>query len=108
MVIQHMLHLYRAEGAQPYMEGYPGNTHPHGLYLGEKGLGKVEACRRRGGRTFMAGLYRLVSALILQLVGNIGRKGHLPQLVQDFLENPIIVKLDQPIPLLQGIDDLSS
>ena len=51
----------------------------------------------------MPGIYGLVTVLVLQLVCNIRRQGHLPQLVQDLLKNPLVMELNQAVPVIHGI-----
>ena len=53
----------------------------------------------------MLGIHRLIPVLILQLVSDIRRQRHLPQLVQNFLENAFVGKLNQPVSLLHHIHD---
>jgi len=55
----------------------------------------------------MFGIDRLIPVFILKLMGDIRRQGHLSQLIQDFLENPLIFKADQTISFLYDINNLS-
>ena len=40
-------------------------------------------------------------------MGDIGRQGHLSQLVQDLLKDPVVFKLDQAVALLHNVNDLA-
>jgi hypothetical protein len=51
----------------------------------------------------MSGIHGLVAVLILQLVRNIRRQGHLAQLVQDFLKNPLVIELNHTVSVIHGI-----
>ena len=81
MVVLNILHLNRAECTQTHMEGHVGNLHSHALDLSQKLLCKMQTRRRRCRGAFMSGIHGLVAVLILQLVRNIRRQGHLAQLV---------------------------
>ncbi len=50
---------------------------------------------------------RLVAVPVLELVGDIGRQGHLPQPVQHLFEDSFVVESYQPIALLHGVQDFS-
>ena len=52
-------------------------------------------------------IHGLITLLVLQFMGNIRRKGHLPQLIQDFFKYTLIRKLDKTISLFHYIKNLS-
>lgn len=45
----------------------------------------------------------LIAVFVLQLMGNVGGKGHLAELIEDFLKNSFIGKLDQTVSLFHYI-----
>ena len=55
----------------------------------------------------MLRINRLITIPILQLVRNIGRKGHLSEPVQDLFEYTRIRKADQPVSVFQHGQDFS-
>ena len=107
MVFCHILHLYRPEGAQSHMEGNVCHSHSLFLQFPEQLFGKMQSRRRRRRRAVISGIYGLVTVLILQLMGNIRRQGHLPKTVQYFLKNPFIRKADLTVAILLDADNLS-
>ena len=63
----------------------------------------MKSGRRRRCRTIVFRINRLIAILILQLMGNIGWKRHLSQLIQDFFKDTIIGEFDHPVSILYNI-----
>ena len=97
VMILNGIHLDRAEGAETDMQGDMGDSNAHRLYFRQEFFGKMQACGGCSRRALMLGINRLIAVLILQLMGDVGRKGHLAQLVQNLLENTLIMELDEPV-----------
>ena len=72
--------------------GYDG--HALLLYLFQQLGGEVQSGGWRGSGALVLGVDGLVTAAILQLFVDVGRQGHLAQLVEDFLEYAVIHKTD--------------
>ena len=106
LVVQDVLLLHRAEGAQAHMEGHIGQTHPHVLHLLQKLLGEVEAGGGGGGGAHLPGVDGLVPLRVVELGLDIGRQGHFAQLLQLLQKDALIVKADQPVAPLQHLSDL--
>ena len=107
MVLQDIVHLHRPEGAKSHMKGDAGNVHSLALYLLQKLRRKVQSCRGGCRRPAVLCVDCLVAVLVLQLVSDIGRQGHLSQLVQYLLKDAVVGKPHKTVALLHHINDLS-
>ena len=103
MMLLQVFHLYRTEGPQPYMKGHIGNINPLLLQLLQKLLCKMKPCGGRCSRSLVPGINSLVTVLVLELMGNVGRQGHFPQPVQYFFPDPFIVELYESVSFLHHL-----
>ena len=90
LVVGDLLRLHRAEGAQAHMQQHRHDGDallPDAL---QKRRGEVQAGRRRGGGAFGLGVDGLVALAVPELLMDVGRQGHLPQPVQQFLKDALV------------------
>ena len=107
MMVENIVFLDRSESPQSHMKRDIGNLYALFLDLFQKLLCKVESCCRRCRRTFILGIHSLITVLILQFMCNIRRQWHLTKLVKHFLKDSIIGKLNEPVSLVNDIDDFA-
>ena len=60
-------------------------------------LCKVEAGRRRGGGTHLAGIHRLIALLVLQLFLDVRRQGHLADSIEHRVKIAFVAEFYQPV-----------
>ena len=103
--------LDRAEGAQPDVQHdrRDGDTLiPQFL---QQLPGEMQSGGRCGGGAFGAGIDGLVAVVILQLLGDIGRQGHQPDLVQNVVDILVFFVVegepDEAVPFLQDVRHLA-
>ena len=104
VMIQNVLHFYRAESTQTNVKCHLRNIHTLFLYRGKQLFGKMQTGGRCRCRTIILRIDSLITVFILKLVRDIRWKRHLSQLIQNLFKNPIIMELYQPVPLLDHID----
>ncbi len=107
MVLLHIVGFDRPEGPETHMQRHVRDMDAHRLDFPEQFLRKMQPRRRRRRRSFIFRVDRVVARPVLKLVVDVGRQRHLPERVQHLLENALIVKLHQPVPLIDDIDDLA-
>ena len=88
------------------MQQNGNHVHPHVAHAGEQLRGKVQPCRRRGGAALLTRIDGLIARLVLELFMDIGRQGHLAQLVKYFLKHALVVESDPAAAVLNVADDL--
>ena len=49
----------------------------------------------------------LIPVLVLELMGNVRRQGHLAQLIQNFLKNTVVGEFDQTVALIHYVQHFS-
>ena len=101
------IHLHGAERAETDVQGHLAVTNALFLQGGKKLLCEMQARGGGGGRAFGFGIDGLIIVFILQLFGDVGRKGHLPNnvkhLVNAFIFFAVIVKGNDAV---APLDDL--
>ena len=103
-VIRDLVLLYRAEGAQTHMQGHFSNVHALGADGIHQFRGEVQASRGRCGAAKLLGIDGLVLALILQLLGDIGRQRHFAKFVQLFIKGlGIVIECNVLVAVLHGL-----
>ena len=105
-VLLHIVHLDGTEGAQPDMQGHKADVHAFRAHLIEELRGKVQPRRRRRRRALVFCVHGLIAVSVLQLVGDVGRQGHLAQPVQHLLEDALELKSHQAVAALRDLQDL--
>ena len=101
LVLLHVLHLHRAEGAQTHVQQHRHDVHalcPDALHQLRR---EVQARRGCGGAALLLRVHRLVALPIRKLLVNVGRQRHLAQLVQRGLHRALAGEVhDAPAVLL--------
>ena len=101
LVLLHVLHLHRAEGAQAHVQQHRHDVHalcPDALHQLRR---EVQTRRGCGGAALLPGVHRLVALTILQFFVDVGRQRHLAQLVQRSLHRALAGEVhDAPAVLL--------
>ena len=88
------------------MKCYKTGVDAHGSDLIKETICKVQSCRRSSSTSFISGIYGLISVLVLKLVCDIGRQGHLSQRVQHLLPDTLISKSHKPASLISDAGHL--
>ena len=91
-MIEHVLLLDGAEGAESHMQEHFGDLHPHRADAAEQFGRKMQPRRGRRRRTVLAGVYRLVTVGIFELFVDIGRERHSPGAGEHILKRALIEK----------------
>ena len=107
MVIQDVFFLDRPKGSQADMQCHKCAPDPL-LFQGSHQLfGKMQSCRRRGCRSLVLCVYRLITLSVFsgQFMRDIGRQRHLTERIQHFLPDALIMKLHQTIAVRQHFLD---
>ena len=105
VVLQDVLLLHRAESSETHVERDMNDVNAHFFDLLQEFLREMQArCRCRGASVVLS-VDRLIAVPVLQLVGDVGRKRHLSQLIQDLLEDPVVAELDKAVSFLRLSDD---
>ena len=90
-VVCDLVLLHRAESTQSHVQGTLGNADT----LGPDGIhqlrGEVQACRGCRRAAQLLGIDGLILALILQLLGDVGRQRHLAKFIQFFIKGLCII-----------------
>lgn len=107
MMLCHVIDLDRPEGPEPYVQCDLGDLHAHIPDLIKKFRCKVKAGGRGGGRAVVPGIDGLVAVFVPELVRDVGRQRHLPELIQNLLEDAFIAELDQTVPVLHDLQNLA-
>ena len=100
MVLRNLCGLYRAEGAKSHMQRDKRRIDALVSDLLQQFLGKVQTGCRCSCRADFTGIDSLIAFLILQFHFYIRRERHFPKLIQDFQENPLVFKFDDPVAVL--------
>ena len=110
-VFTDVLHLDRTEGSQTDMKHHGSDCHALLPDFSEQFFSKMQS--RRGCRrtSLFVGVYRLIAVIVAKLFGNVGRKRHQPDFVQNFIDIGIfffvIFKSDQAGSLLDNVDNFT-
>ena len=107
MVLGHILHLHGAESSKTHMKSDMSDIDALGPDLLQKLRREMKACCGSSRGAVMLCINGLVTVLVLQLMSDIGRQGHLAQFVQNLLENALVGKLNQTISFLHDVHDFS-
>ena len=79
MMLQHILRLHRAEGAQANVEGHKGGFYTLGPDFVQQFLGEVEPGGGGGGGANLPGIDGLIALLVTELCLDIGGRGIFPR-----------------------------
>jgi len=67
----------------------------------------MQAGSRRGSRTNLTGINRLIALLVLKVLGDVGWQGHLAYLIEDGIELALTVKADHTVAVLLDLHYLT-
>ena len=93
-MLLHVLRLHGAEGAKPHVQQHRHDLNAHFADLFHQLRREVQPGGGGGGGAVVAGVDGLVAVAVLQLFVDVGRQGHLAQLVQHRLQRALADKLD--------------
>ena len=100
--------LDRTEGSQTDMEGHSGDVDPLGFDFFQQLVGKVQSCRRSCRRTQLMRIHRLITLVVLQLLGDVRRQRHIANLLQHRIDAlPFIGKTNQAVAALHRFQHLA-
>ena len=103
MMIQYIRNLDRPEGSQTHMKCDVRDLDAHFLNLCQQLFREMQTCCRCSRRSFMFRINRLIAVLVLQTVCDVWRQRHLAELIENLLEDPVILKLDQAVSFIDDI-----
>ena len=105
-VVGDLLLLHRAEGAQTHMKCNVPNLYTHCLHSLQQLRREMQPRRGRCRRAVDLGVHRLIAFLILQLLLDVRRQGHLAQPLQHLQKDALIFEPHQPVAVRQLLHDL--
>ena len=105
-VVEDVLLLDRAERPEPDVQRDVGGVNALVRELAEHVLREVQTRRRSGCGAGLAAVYRVVAVLVLELLGDVGRKRHLTYPVEDIEEIPLECESDKAVALVHDVEYL--
>ena len=106
LVVENIVLLDRTEGAKPDVQGDVGGVNALIRELSEYVLGEVKPGGGGGGGAGFPAVDRVVSVLILELLGDVGRKRHLTYPVENVEEMPLKGKADHAVAIVNDVQYL--
>ena len=104
LVVGDLILLNGAEGAQTNVQCHLGNTDTLGADGVHQLRGEVQAGRGCGRAAQLLGIHGLILALILQLLGDVGRQRHLAELIQLFIKSlGVVIECNVLVAVLQRL-----
>ena len=97
LVVENILLLHGPESSEAHMERHMSNAYALSGNLRKKFLRKMQPRRRCSRRPFILCVHGLVAVLVLEFVGDIRRKRHLPELIENLLKDSVEIKPHDPI-----------
>lgn len=108
LVVGDFVLLDRTEGSQTDMEGHSGDVDPLGFDFFQQLVGKVQSCRRSCRRAQLVRIHRLITLVVLQLLGDVRRQRHIANLLQHRIDAlPFIGKTNQAVAALHRFQHLA-
>ena len=107
MMIGHIFHLHRPEGAKAHMQRYSGN--PNSLFLNiiQKLFREMKSGRRRRRAALMLRINCLITVFILKFMTDIRRQRHFAKPVKNLLKNSVIFEADKTVSFLHDFHNLA-
>ena len=106
LMLGHIIDLDGAEGAQSDMERHISDVHSFCTDPIQQFIREMQSRCRSGGRAEFMRIDRLVALLILELCGDVGGQRHLTDLIEGSIDVFLTLQLDDPVAVLDDIDDL--
>ena len=102
-----LINLNRSEGTKTYVQSNLTVANALGLDLLKELVREVKTCGRSSGRALLLGIYRLVIALVLKLLGDVGRQGHIAYCIQNLVDGlvffGIVIKSDNAVATVDNV-----
>ncbi len=107
VVVFQFLFFHGAEGAQADVQRHLGDGNAFLADPFKQFFRKMQPrCGRRRAPVVLR-VYRLIAVFVLKLVCDIGRERHFSERVQHLLEDPFILKMDEPVAFVRVPHDLA-
>ena len=104
-VILDVFRFYRAERSEPYMQSHEVRLDAFCPYPVQQFLRKMQARGGSGSGAGVSGIYGLIPLRILQLFVDIRRQRHGAEAVQYLQEDPVVIKPDEPVSVLDFVNN---